>query len=125
MIRALEHARVTLSMEIESAPTILHILTQNNNKYVLFGTTDGRIGLLDIEEFSIIKEKKKIALAFNILTIKKLMNTHLLLKLLYIQKKQPNFNVNVRLILDCNLLKDGLLEIKNIQAEYLRLHHMI
>lgn len=51
MIRALEHARVTSSMEIESAPTTLHILDQNNIKYVLFGTADGRIGMLDIERY--------------------------------------------------------------------------
>ncbi|KRT79649.1 hypothetical protein AMK59_8765, partial [Oryctes borbonicus] len=55
MIRALEHARVTLSMETESAPTTLHILEQNSIKYVLFGTADGRVGLLDIEELQSFK----------------------------------------------------------------------
>lgn len=54
MIRALEHARVTLSMEVESSPTTLHILEQNGAKHILFGTADGRVGLLDIEEFSIL-----------------------------------------------------------------------
>nr|XP_023018079.1 Bardet-Biedl syndrome 7 protein homolog [Leptinotarsa decemlineata] len=49
MIRALEHARVTLSMEIESSPTILHIYEDDELRIVLFGTTDGRIGILDVE----------------------------------------------------------------------------
>ncbi|XP_044255366.1 Bardet-Biedl syndrome 7 protein homolog [Tribolium madens] len=50
MIRALEHARVTLSMEVESAPTLLHVLEQEGTKTVLFGTVDGRIGILDVEK---------------------------------------------------------------------------
>ncbi|KAK5643844.1 hypothetical protein RI129_007689 [Pyrocoelia pectoralis] len=50
MIRALEHARVTLSMEVESSPTVLHIYEDNDTKLVIFGTVDGRIGLLDIEK---------------------------------------------------------------------------
>ncbi|KAF2879488.1 hypothetical protein ILUMI_26683 [Ignelater luminosus] len=49
MIRALEHARVTMSMEIESSPTVLHIYENNGNKHVLFGTVDGRVGILDVE----------------------------------------------------------------------------
>lgn len=51
MIRALEHARVTLSMEVESSPTVLHIYTAPTGKSVLFGTIDGRIGILDIEKY--------------------------------------------------------------------------
>lgn len=51
MIRALEHARVTLSMEVESSPTLLHILEEDNNKTILFGTVDGRIGILDLEKY--------------------------------------------------------------------------
>ncbi|EFA01565.1 Bardet-Biedl syndrome 7 protein homolog-like Protein [Tribolium castaneum] len=50
MIRALEHARVTMSMEVESAPTLLHVLEQDGTKTVLFGTVDGRIGILDVEK---------------------------------------------------------------------------
>uniref|UniRef100_A0A1Y1NII9 Uncharacterized protein n=2 Tax=Photinus pyralis TaxID=7054 RepID=A0A1Y1NII9_PHOPY len=50
MIRALEHARVTLSMEVESSPTVLHVYDDNDIRSVLFGTIDGRIGLLDIEK---------------------------------------------------------------------------
>lgn len=49
MIRAIEHSRVTMTMEVASAPTVLHILELNNVKHVLFGTMDGRVGLLDIE----------------------------------------------------------------------------
>lgn len=48
MIRAIEHARVTISMEVESSPTVLHIFESENSKHILFGTVDGRIGLLDI-----------------------------------------------------------------------------
>ncbi|KAF5285041.1 hypothetical protein FQR65_LT02353 [Abscondita terminalis] len=50
MIRALEHARVTLTMEVESSPTVLHIYEDNLENYVLFGTVDGRVGLLDVEK---------------------------------------------------------------------------
>lgn len=51
MIRVLEHARVTLSMEVESSPTALHIYEdEDSNKSVLFGTIDGRIGILDVEK---------------------------------------------------------------------------
>ncbi|KAK4887270.1 hypothetical protein RN001_003541 [Aquatica leii] len=49
MIRALEHARVTLTMEVESSPTVLHIYQNDEGKFILFGTVDGRIGLLDVE----------------------------------------------------------------------------
>ncbi|KAJ3657514.1 hypothetical protein Zmor_009310 [Zophobas morio] len=49
MIRALEHARVTLSMEVESSPTLLHILEEDGTKTTLFGTVDGRVGILDVE----------------------------------------------------------------------------
>lgn len=48
MIRAIEHARVTLSMEVESSPTVLHIYETEDFKYILFGTVDGRVGLLDL-----------------------------------------------------------------------------
>lgn len=48
MIRAIEHARVTLSMEVESSPTVLHIYETEDFKYILFGTVDGRVGLLDM-----------------------------------------------------------------------------
>lgn len=51
MIRTIEHARVTSSIEVESSPTLLHIYDQDNLKHILFGTSDGRIGLLDIEKF--------------------------------------------------------------------------
>ncbi|KAJ8912894.1 hypothetical protein NQ315_011217 [Exocentrus adspersus] len=49
MVRALEHARVTLSMEVESSPTVLHIYQDEDSRAVLFGTVDGRVGILDIE----------------------------------------------------------------------------
>nr|XP_022903425.1 Bardet-Biedl syndrome 7 protein homolog isoform X1 [Onthophagus taurus] len=48
MIRALEHARVTISVEVEAAPTVLYLLEQNG-RHILFGTVDGRIGILDVE----------------------------------------------------------------------------
>lgn len=50
MIRALEHARVTMSIEVESAPTALHVFEQEDRKFVLFGTVDGKIGLLDLDK---------------------------------------------------------------------------
>lgn len=59
MIRALEHARVTLSMEVESAPTLLHILEEEGTKTILFGTVDGRVGILDVEEYFPISSIKK------------------------------------------------------------------
>ncbi|KAG5865898.1 Bardet-Biedl syndrome 7-like protein [Gonioctena quinquepunctata] len=49
MIRALEHARVTLSMEIESSPTVLYIFQDGDCNAILFGTSDGRVGILDVE----------------------------------------------------------------------------
>ncbi|XP_050308096.1 Bardet-Biedl syndrome 7 protein homolog isoform X2 [Anthonomus grandis grandis] len=49
MIRVLEHARVTFSIEVESSPTVLHIYEDDESKTVLFGTVDGRVGILDIE----------------------------------------------------------------------------
>ncbi|XP_066154272.1 Bardet-Biedl syndrome 7 protein homolog isoform X2 [Euwallacea fornicatus] len=49
MIRVLEHARVTASMEVESSPTVLHIHEDDDSRTVLFGTVDGRIGILDVE----------------------------------------------------------------------------
>ncbi|XP_045478610.1 Bardet-Biedl syndrome 7 protein homolog isoform X2 [Harmonia axyridis] len=49
MIRVLEHGRVTLSMEIDSAPTVLFVFEQDEEKNVLFGTVDGRVGVLDIK----------------------------------------------------------------------------
>ncbi|XP_028129556.1 Bardet-Biedl syndrome 7 protein homolog [Diabrotica virgifera virgifera] len=49
MIRVLEHARVTVSMEVESSPTILHIYQYEETEAVLFGTADGRVGILDVE----------------------------------------------------------------------------
>lgn len=52
MIRTLEHGRVTMSMEVESAPTVLHIYKNNEENCILFGTVDGRIGVLDIERFN-------------------------------------------------------------------------
>lgn len=51
MVRALEHGRVTMSMEIESAPTVLYIYKHDDVNHVLFGTVDGRIGILDIEKY--------------------------------------------------------------------------
>lgn len=51
MIRALEHARVTLSMEVESSPTVLHIYEDEDTSAVLFGTVDGRVGILDMEKY--------------------------------------------------------------------------
>lgn len=50
MIRAIEHARVTASIEVESSPTILFIYEDHGEKYIFFGTIDGRIGLLDVEK---------------------------------------------------------------------------
>lgn len=50
MIRTIEHARVTLSIEVESAPTVLYIYEEKKQSHILFGTLDGRIGLLDIEK---------------------------------------------------------------------------
>ncbi|CAG9766610.1 unnamed protein product [Ceutorhynchus assimilis] len=49
MIRVLEHARVTASMEVESSPTVLHVYEDDDSKTVLFGTIDGKIGILDVE----------------------------------------------------------------------------
>ncbi|XP_048519315.1 Bardet-Biedl syndrome 7 protein homolog isoform X1 [Dendroctonus ponderosae] len=49
MIRVLEHARVTLSMEVESSPTVLHIYEDDDSRTVLFGTVDGKVGILDVE----------------------------------------------------------------------------
>lgn len=53
MMRTIEHARVTSSIEVESSPTLAYIYDQDGIKHVLFGTVDGRIGLLDIERFVI------------------------------------------------------------------------
>lgn len=50
MIRVIEHARVTASIEIDSSPTVLHIYDDNEYKTILFGTVDGRIGSLDLEK---------------------------------------------------------------------------
>ncbi|KAL3267317.1 hypothetical protein HHI36_011448 [Cryptolaemus montrouzieri] len=49
MVRVLEHGRVTISMEVDSAPTVLYILEQDEEKTVLFGTVDGRVGILDVK----------------------------------------------------------------------------
>ncbi|XP_030747216.1 Bardet-Biedl syndrome 7 protein homolog [Sitophilus oryzae] len=49
MIRVLEHARVTCSMEVENSPTILQIFEDDDSKTVLFGTIDGKVGILDVE----------------------------------------------------------------------------
>lgn len=40
-----------MSIEVESAPTVLHVFEQEDSKFILFGTIDGRIGLLDLERF--------------------------------------------------------------------------
>lgn len=53
MIRAIEHARVTLSMEVESAPTLLFIYELKTEKHILFGTVDGRVGIIDIDKYVI------------------------------------------------------------------------
>lgn len=53
MIRALEHARVTMTIETESSPTVLHIFETDDKSYVLFGTIDGRIGILDLEMYTL------------------------------------------------------------------------
>lgn len=53
MIRALEHARVTMSIEVESAPTVLHVFEHEDSKFILFGTVDGRIGLLDFDRYKL------------------------------------------------------------------------
>ncbi|KAJ8951664.1 hypothetical protein NQ318_012205 [Aromia moschata] len=49
MIRALEHARVTFSMEVEVSPTVLHLYEDEEARAVLFGTVDGLVGILDVE----------------------------------------------------------------------------
>ncbi|XP_017775977.1 PREDICTED: Bardet-Biedl syndrome 7 protein homolog [Nicrophorus vespilloides] len=49
MIRTLEHARVTHSIVIESSPTLLYIYEEEGSKHVIFGTVDGKIGLLDLD----------------------------------------------------------------------------
>ncbi|CAH0560889.1 unnamed protein product [Brassicogethes aeneus] len=49
MIRVIEHARVTFSIEVENSPTILQIVEENNEKTILFGTVDGRVGIVDVE----------------------------------------------------------------------------
>lgn len=51
MIRALEHARVTMSMEVESSPTVLYIYEDEDARTILFGTVDGRVGILDVEKY--------------------------------------------------------------------------
>lgn len=53
MIRVLEHARVTLSMEVESSPTVLHIYEDDDSRTVLFGTVDGKVGILDVERYKV------------------------------------------------------------------------
>lgn len=55
MIRVLEHARVTASMEVEGSPTVLHIYEDEESKTVLFGTTDGKVGILDVERYNTIR----------------------------------------------------------------------
>lgn len=40
-----------MSIEVESAPTVLHVFAQEDSTFILFGTIDGRIGLLDLERF--------------------------------------------------------------------------
>lgn len=50
MIRTIEHARVTSSIEIDSSPTLLHVHEEQELKIILFGTVDGRIGILDVEK---------------------------------------------------------------------------
>lgn len=56
MIRVLEHARVTASMEVEGSPTVLHIYEdEESKKTVLFGTTDGKVGILDVERYNTIR----------------------------------------------------------------------
>lgn len=54
MVRAIEHARVTASIEVESSPTVLFIYEDHGDQYILFGTSDGRIGLLEVEMYEII-----------------------------------------------------------------------
>ncbi|KAF7270542.1 hypothetical protein GWI33_016498 [Rhynchophorus ferrugineus] len=49
MIRVLEHARVTFSMEVENSPTVLHVFEDDDSKTILFGTSDGKVGILDVE----------------------------------------------------------------------------
>lgn len=66
MIRALEHARVTMSIEVESAPTVLHVFEQDGSKYVLFGTVNGKIGLLDLEKSAGSSLSAKAHLSFTI-----------------------------------------------------------
>lgn len=53
MIRVLEHARVTMSIETESAPTVMYIFETDGKNHVLFGTVDGRIGILETEKLDI------------------------------------------------------------------------
>ncbi|XP_019866840.1 Bardet-Biedl syndrome 7 protein homolog [Aethina tumida] len=49
MIRVIEHARVTFSIEVENTPTVLYFFEENNDKLILFGTVDGRIGIVDVD----------------------------------------------------------------------------
>lgn len=51
MIRVIEHARVTFSIEVENTPTVLYFFEENNDKLILFGTVDGRIGIVDVDRY--------------------------------------------------------------------------
>lgn len=51
MLRILEHSRVIHSVEITTSPIVLHVCVLNDEYYILFGTVDGRIGVLNIERY--------------------------------------------------------------------------
>lgn len=53
MLRVLEHSRVIHSIQIGSPPIVLHLyVTNDENNHVLFGTTDGQIGLIELERYN-------------------------------------------------------------------------
>ncbi|CAH1996730.1 unnamed protein product [Acanthoscelides obtectus] len=55
MCRILEHARVTCSLEVDTSPTILHLHEDDDSRSVLFGTIDGRVGILNVGNLQAFK----------------------------------------------------------------------
>lgn len=49
MLRIIEHSRVIHSLEVGNSPVVLHIYIIGDEQHVLFGTINGRIGILNIE----------------------------------------------------------------------------
>lgn len=57
MLRVLEHSRVIHSIELGSAPVVLHLyLTTDGSNHILFGTADGQVGVVEIDRFDLTKQ---------------------------------------------------------------------